>query len=524
MKRLLLAALALTLPLGLPVDVFAQPGGQSANQTLAPTEIKIPPRKLAAPVPALLQTRAHEIFSTTCSGCHGVTAQPGAKGPSLFAPDFLGNRSDAQIVQAITDGVPGMPSFKTLFFADEIAQMPAYLRIRGGIINRSVGPVPDITGKVFNSQKATFKVETLVKDLDQPWGMAFLPDGRLIFTERAGRLRFMDKNGVISDAVKGTPSVFVRQDGGMFDVALPPDYAKSGWIYLSYSNVPPGIVPEPGSENAPNLAPPTMTFIVRGRVNAQNEWVDQQILFNPPADSYRNSADHYGSRFLFDRKGHFFWSMGERHDMQMSQNLASPLGKIHRLNDDGSIPKDNPFIHTPGALGSIWSYGHRNPEGLTFDPATGILWETEHGPTGGDEVNIIEPGKDYGWGVATMGLEPGVNHLHATGMTDPITFFNPSIGPAGIAFYTGDKFPNWKGNLFITGMVGQKLIRMEIKDHQIVAQETVIQDYGRVRDVKTGPDGFVYVLLQNMNGDPKGGSIIRLVPGTPGLPQTNPLK
>src|SRR6201996_5718865 len=466
MKRIWLAALAV----GLSGVALAQPARQLSNQPLGPTDIPIPARKQAAPVPALLQTRAHEIYSTPCSGCHGITADPGSKGPSLLSESFLDSHTDAQIVQAINDGVPGtaMPSFKTLLFPDEMAQMPAYLRIRGGIVNRHVGAPPDINGKVFNSQKATFKAETLVKGLDQPWGMAFMPDGRLLYTERAGRLRFMDKNGGMSDPVKGTPSVFVRQDGGMFDVAPSPDYAKTGWIYLSYSTVPPGYTPEPGSETAPNLAPPTMTYIVRGKVNANNEWVDQQILFNPPRDYYRVSADHYGSRFLFDRKGHFFWSMGERHDYQMSQNLASPLGKIHRLNDDGSIPKDNPFIHTPGALGSIWSYGHRNPEGLTFDPATGLFWEPEHGPTGGDEVNIIEPGKDYGWGVVTMGLEPGIGRLHATGMTDPITFFNPSIGPAGITFYTGDRYPAWKGNLFITGMVGQTLIRMEVKDRQIV--------------------------------------------------------
>jgi len=351
-----------------------------------------------------------------------------------------------------------------------------------------------------------------VRGLNQPWGLAFLPDGRAIFTERSGQLRFMDKNGAISDPVKGTPAVFERQDAGMLDVQLHPDYAKNGWIYLSYTTVPPGYQVQPDELKAPNMSAPTMTYIIRGKVNANNEWVDQQILFNPPPDSYRVSADHYGSRFLFDRKGHFFWSMGERHDMQMSQNLASPLGKIHRLNDDGSIPKDNPFIHTPGALGSIWTYGHRNPEGLTFDPATGLFWETEHGPTGGDEVNIIEPGKDYGWGVATMGLEPGIGRLHATGMTDPITFFNPSIGPAGITFYTGDRYPGWKGNLFITGMVGEKLIRMEIKGRQIAAQETLIQGYGRIRDVVQGPDGLLYLLLQNMNGDPKGGSIVRLVP------------
>lgn len=514
MKRILLAALASTVIAGLTVAALAQPGVQQKATPAQAEPLNIPARKQQAPVPALLQSRANEIYNTTCAACHGTTAGAGPSAHALFSNDYLGSHTDAQIVQALTDGVPGTPNhkFTTLFFPDEIAQMPALIRIRAGIVNRKVGPVPDITGKVFNSQKASFKVETLVKGLNQPWGMAFLPDGRMVFTERSGQLRFMDKNGNASAPVKGTPAVFERQDGGLLDVAVPPDFAKTGWIYISYSTVAPGYQIQPGDEQAPNMAPPTMTWVVRGKVNANNEWVDQQVLFNPPADSYRVTADHYGSRFLFDGKGHFFWSMGERHDMQMSQNLASPLGKIHRLNLDGSIPKDNPFVHTPGALGSIWTFGHRNPEGLSFDPATGIFWETEHGPVGGDEVNIIEPGKNYGWGMATFGIEPGIGRLHATGVTDPITYYNPSIGPSGITFYTGDKFPAWKGNLFITGMVGQKLIRMEIKGRQIVSQETLIADYGRVRDVKVGPDGLLYVLLQNMNGDAKGGSIIRLVP------------
>ena len=514
MKRILLAALASTVIAGLTVAAPAQPGVQQKATAAQPEPLNIPARKQQAPVPALLQSRANEIYNTTCTACHGTSAGAGPSAHALFSNDYLGSHTDAQIVQALTDGVPGTPNhkFTTLFFPDEIAQMPALIRIRAGIVNRKVGPVPDITGKVFNSQKASFKVETLVKGLNQPWGMAFLPDGRMVFTERSGQLRFMDKNGNASAPVKGTPAVFERQDGGLLDVAVPPDFAKTGWIYISYSTVAPGYQIQPGDEQAPNMAPPTMTWVVRGKVNANNEWVDQQVLFNPPADSYRVTADHYGSRFLFDGKGHFFWSMGERHDMQMSQNLASPLGKIHRLNLDGSIPKDNPFVHTPGALGSIWTFGHRNPEGLTFDPATGIFWETEHGPVGGDEVNIIEPGKNYGWGMATFGIEPGIGRLRATGVTDPITHYNPSIGPSGITFYTGDKFPAWKGNLFITGMVGQKLIRMEIKGRQIASQETLIVDYGRVRDVKVGPDGLIYVLLQNMNGDAKGGSIIRLVP------------
>jgi len=512
MKRIWLAALAIGATLS--GDVLAQPGVQQTAQPAGPAELRIPARKQQAPVPALLQSRANEIYNTTCAACHGITNQPGPSARALFATDFLSSRTDAQIVQVLTDGLPNTQnhSFKTLFFPDEIAQMPALLRIRGGIVNRKVGPVPDINGKAFQSQKANFKAETLAKGFDQPWGMAFLPDGRLIFTERNGNIRFLNKDGSVSEPVKGTPSVFVRQDGGMLDIALHPDFAKNGWIYISYSTVPPGYQVQPGDDTAPNMSAPTMTYVVRGKINANNEWVNQQMLFNPPADSFRVSADHYGSRFLFDGKGHFFWSMGERHDMQMSQNLASPLGKIHRLNDDGSIPRDNPFVNTPGALGSVWSFGHRNPEGLTFDPATGIFWETEHGPVGGDEVNIIEPGKNYGWGMATFGLEPGIGRLHATGVTDPITHYNPSIGPAGITFYTGNKFPAWKGNLFITGMVGQKLIRMEIKGRQIVSQEILLQDYGRVREVKMGPDGNLYLLLQNMNGDPKGGSIVRLVP------------
>jgi len=512
MKRILLAALAIGVTLS--GDVLAQPGTQQNAQAAGPAELRIPARKQQAPVPALLQSRANEIYNTTCAACHGTSAQPGPSARALLSNDFLSSHSDAQIVQVLTDGLAGTPNhrFNTLFFPDEIAQMPALLRIRGGIVNRRVGPAADINGKSFQSQKANFKAEVLAKGFDQPWGMAFLPDGRLIFTERSGNIRFLGKDGSVSEPVKGTPSVFVRQDGGMLDIALHPDFAKNGWIYLSYTTVQPGYQVQPGDDQAPNMAPLTMTYVVRGKINANNEWVNQQTLFNPPADSFRVAADHYGSRFLFDGKGHFFWSMGERHDMQMSQNLASPLGKIHRLNDDGSIPKDNPFVNTPGALPSIWTYGHRNPEGLAFDPATGIFWETEHGPTGGDEVNIIEPGKNYGWGVATMGIEPGIGRLHATGMTDPIIFFNPSIGPAGITFYTGNKFPAWKGNLFITGMTGERLIRMEIKDRQIASQETVIQNYGRVRDVKMGPDGLIYLLFQNMNGDPKGGSIVRLVP------------
>ncbi len=287
MKRIWLAVLALS---GLSGVVLAQPGVQQTNPQLAPNpDLHMPARKQQAPVPALLQTRANEIFITACSGCHGATAQAGPSAPSLLSNDFLNSHTDAQIVQALADGLPNTPNhkFTTLLFPDEMAQMPAYLRIRGGIVNRARGgAVPDISGKDFATQKASFKVETLVRGLNQPWGLAFLPDGRAIFTERSGQLRFMDKNGNASEPVKGTPAVFERQDGGMLDVQLHPDYAKNGWIYLSYTTVPPGYQVQPDELKAPNMSAPTMTYIIRGKVNASNEWVDQQDPApGPPPDA-----------------------------------------------------------------------------------------------------------------------------------------------------------------------------------------------------------------------------------------------
>jgi glucose/arabinose dehydrogenase len=210
--------------------------------------------------------------------------------------------------------------------------------------------------------------------------------------------------------------------------------------------------------------------------------------------------------------------LGDRGDMTNAQRLDSPLGKIHRVNLDGSIPSDNPFVNRADAIKSIWTYGHRNPEGLSYDPATGLLWESEHGPTGGDEINIIEPGHNYGWGVVSMGLQPGITKQHQEGTDDPITYYSPSIAPSGIAFNTGDRYPGWKGNLFLAALTGQKLIRYEISGRRIVSQNILWDQWGRTRDVIMGPDHLLYVLLQNATGSPMGtadatpGMVIRLAP------------
>jgi len=258
-----------------------------------------------------------------------------------------------------------------------------------------------------------------------------------------------------------------------------------------------------------------MTVVVRGRISPALRWVDQEIIFRAPLDLYTTSGSHFGCRLLFDRQGRLYFSIGERGVFQDAQDLTKPTGKIHRVTDVGGVPPDNPFVRRTEALGTIWSYGHRNPEGLAWDPVTGLLWSSEHGPTGGDEINVIEPGHNYGWGVATKGTQPGITKTSEVGMDDPIVYYTPTIGPAGIAFYTGDRYPRWKDtSLFVAALAGQQLRRLEIKGRTVVHQEIVFNQFGRVRDIVQGPDGYFYIALQQPTG---AGTGLPLSASTPGL-------
>ncbi len=460
-----------------------------------------------------------QMFARSCAGCHG-TDLAGARAPSLFSTTLLAARTDAELHQTIVNGITisDMPSFKGQISDEDVGQLITYIRVQSGI-QKAVAPfVPDPNGQVIKSQKQNFRIEVVASGLDTPWGEVFLPDGRLLVTERSGHIRIISKDGKLDpNPVKGTPVPWVRQDGGYFDIAAHPDYNKNGWIYLSYSELVPGFTGTVPAPDAPRTTPlpPSMTRVVRGRINANSEWVDQQEIYRAPAALYTPAIIHYGSRFLFDGKGHLYWTLGERGDPANAQNLSVPLGKIHRINDDGSVPKDNPFVNLAGADPTIWSYGHRNPEGLSINPLTGLLWESEHGPTGGDEVNIIEKGKDYGWGVATMGVQPGITRQHAPMMVDPIAYYTPSIGPSGITFNTGNRYPGWKNNLFVTALIGQKLLRIEVAGRKIVSQETLFDQYGRVRDIKLGPDGLLYVLVQNPTG--RGTAVPVMSAASPGI-------
>jgi glucose/arabinose dehydrogenase len=500
------------------------PAAAPAAQPAAPGQAAPAPRGRPNPLKA-----SADLYAAQCAGCHGGTDGTAGRAPYLFNEDLLKTLTDPQMTQIVRHGIPGtaMAAFAPDNITDpQLFELIFYIRSTAGSIKPKTQFVADPDGTVVSSEKQKFKIEVLSRGLETPWALAFLPDGRLLITERPGRLRIYDK-GKLSEPVKNTPVPFVRQDGGYLDISVHPQYAKNGWIYMSYSEPVPG-VPLPPPDAAPAPAPqeggrppagPTVlsnTVIVRGKINKNNEWTDNQVLFRSPVELYSPRGEHYGSRFAWDKQGHLFFTLGERGDMKNAQDLTNKnsLGKVHRINDDGSVPKDNPFVNKAGADPTIWSYGHRNPEGLAFNPVTGKLWESEHGPVGGDEINVIEPGHNYGWGVISMGIQPGITERSHEGMEQPIVYYTPTIAPTGISFYTGNKYPGWKdSSLFVSALLGQQLRRLEVSGNTVTHQEILFAQFGRVRDIVQGPDGLFYVILQN----PTGVNGISLSASTPGL-------
>ncbi|MBE2180827.1 MAG: PQQ-dependent sugar dehydrogenase [Chthoniobacterales bacterium] len=343
-----------------------------------------------------------------------------------------------------------------------------------------------------------FRVEKVAEGLDHPWGVEKLPDGRFLITERGGRLLLVSANGVEMTPVSGVPPVFAQGQGGLLDVTLHPEYADNGWIYLALS--------KPIGDGA-------LTSIVRAKLDG-DRLTDLETVFDPPPGEATDKNIHFGSRIVFDGRGFMFFPVGDRGGPTTPDNLAQSLGsvtgKIHRLHDDGRVPEDNPFVGTPGAVPSIWAYGVRNPQGLVHDAATGRLWETEHGPRGGDELNIIRKGANYGWPVATYGINYSgtkiTDKTSAPGMEDPIVQWTPVIAASGLELYKGGKFPRWRGNLFAGGLAGQKLVRIQLNGTAVTRQENLLENTGRIRDVRTFDDGFLYVLYD------EPGQLVRLVP------------
>lgn len=347
---------------------------------------------------------------------------------------------------------------------------------------------------VFHSERHTFRVATVVEGLEFPWGIAFLPGGDILVTERPGRLRVIRGGELDPEPVAGVPEVWANGQGGLLDVALHPDFATNRLVYLSYS--------KPGPRGA-------TTAVIRGTFDGKRLNGVEEIF---EADAWTRNRVHFGSRLLFDGKGHLFISIGDRGVMKAAQDLGNHQGTIVRLHDDGRVPADNPFVGRQGARPEIWAYGIRSPQGLTFHPETGALWETEHGPQGGDEINLILPGRNYGWPEITYGInynnEPITDLTEKEGMEQPLHYWVPSIATSGIAIYAGDAFPGWKGDAFVGGLRGAQLARVSFQGTRSVSEETLLTELRqRIRDVRVGPEGYIYLLV-----DSREAPILRLEP------------
>ncbi|WP_019959963.1 PQQ-dependent sugar dehydrogenase [Woodsholea maritima] len=356
---------------------------------------------------------------------------------------------------------------------------------------------PSFAQDVIESEQARFQIETVAEGLAFPWSLAFIDETTLLVSERDGFMRLI-KNGVVQPRLANTPEAFVSRQAGMFDIALAPDFAESGMIYFSF---------------AQGDADNNHTTLAKARLNIEANALEKvEIIYTAHPDKRR--ALHFGGRIAVMRDGTLLLSIGEGYiHMQEAQNPQVSFGKLIRINPDGSIPADNPFADGVNGAPEVYSYGHRNPQGLALHPDTGAIWMHEHGPRGGDEINIITPGTNYGWPLITYGIDYSgeiiTEDRTGPGMVEPIWYWVPSIAPSGMTFYQGEAFPEWQGDLFVGALAGSKIERFELDGDRIISTEELLFDElgERIRDVRTGPDGYLYALIDDAEG-----RIIRLVP------------
>jgi glucose/arabinose dehydrogenase len=364
-----------------------------------------------------------------------------------------------------------------------------------------LGAGPVFAGEAMQSEKAGFVVDEIASGLDHPWGLAFLPDGRMLVTEKPGRLRIINKDGKIGPALKGVPKVDSRGQGGLLDIAIDPEFASNRLVYLTFSE------PDERGRNS--------TAALRGKLSDDGTVLENgTVIFSQKPKVA--STGHFGSRLVFDGHGNIFISLGERQQERFrgqAQDLGSDLGKLVRIKPDGKIPADNPFVSKAGARPEIWTYGHRNVQAAAINPASGELWTIEHGPRGGDEINIDRPGLNFGWPLVSYGVNydgTPVNKGEQTmeGVTPPIYQWTPVIAPSGMIFYGGDAFPNWRGNIFVGGLGATALVRLELNGDKVVHEERLLKNLGqRIRDVAQASDGAIVVIT-----DEDDGKVLRLAP------------
>lgn len=428
---------------------------------------------------------APELYQQYCASCHGADLG-GGNAQSLVDGIWQFGDGGGYISRNIQFGIPhlGMPSYEASLSNEEIELLVDYLyeaQSEAGVVK----PGPP---SILESINYTIRTEVWVDKLYIPWAITFLHRDTALVTEKPGILRVIVKGKMLEQAVKGTPKVIHEGQGGLMDVTTDPAYRENGWIYLSYSHA---IEPPEGETRALS-----MTRIVRGRIRDML-WVDEQLVYEAPGDTYRDTRYHYGNRMVFDKKGYLYFSIGDRGAQDMAQDPTRPNGKIHRIYPDGSIPEDNPFIGS--GLPTLYTLGNRNPQGLSVHPETDQVWATEHGPLGGDELNLIRKGVNYGWPVITYGSNyngtPITEFTRKEGYAQPILYWKPSIAVCGIEFYQGEAFPKWQNKLLVGALKFEDVRILDIEGDRVMHEEVIMKNYGRVRDIGLDPDGNVYVVV-----------------------------
>ncbi|MDB4584191.1 PQQ-dependent sugar dehydrogenase [Draconibacterium sp.] len=438
------------------------------------------------------------LYQQNCAQCHGADLN-GGNATSLVDGVWQFGAEDGYQFRNIKFGIAhlGMPSYEKTLKDDEIRAVMGYVKEAAKKAGAEKPPI----AKELETLDYDINVEIFAEGLEIPWAIDFIDASTALITERPGRLRVVKNGKLQAEPVKNIPKVLHEGQGGLMDVAIDPVYVHNGWIYLAYSHE---IENTTGEKR-----PPAMTRIVRGKIE-NNTWTDQEVLFEAPHELYSTTRHHYGCRIVFDPWGYLYFSVGERGAGYQAQDITRPNGKVHRIHKDGTIPANNPFLADEASMKSIFSYGNRNIQGMAIHPETGQLWATEHGPMGGDELNLIQWGKNYGWETITYGLNYNgtiiTEETHKPGMEQPNLYWKPSIAVCGLDFYRGDLFKKWKNKLMVGALKYEEVRLLSIEKDRVMHQEVILKGQGRVRDVSTGPDGAIYVVLN------KPGTVLRLTP------------
>ncbi len=443
--------------------------------------------------------QAEAIYKTYCGGCHGARLE-GNSAPKLIKDKWQHGSTSKAIFRTIKTGIPNteMKGWGNVLKDREINTLVNF------IVASQKGPAKTSASipSTIVTQDYVLKVEKLDSGhTSTPWAIEFVNANLALISEKIGRLRWLNNGKLDTVPIHGLPATHTQSGtGGFMDIALDPKYPENGWVYLGYSHT---------NGNLQDKNAPGMTKIIRGKIK-DHEWTDQQTLFDVPDSLMVVKGDRWGCRFLFDKAGYLYFTIGDMGKAMASQDLSRATGKVYRINPDGSIPKDNPFVNTPGALPAIFTIGNRNVEGIAQHPVTGAIWATEHGPRGGDELNILKKGSNYGWPVITYGIDYSgskvSDKIEQEGMEQPVVQWTPSIAVCPAEFITSPLFAKWKNNLMVGALAFEELRRLVIVNEKVIKQEILMKGYGRVRDIKTCPDGSLYVILN------KPDMILRITP------------